>query len=89
MQQKKTPMRKCLGCNEMKPKKELVRVVRAPDGSISVDLTGKKNGRGAYVCRSAECLKRALKGDRLQRAFACPIPPEIAETLLREIEANE
>ena len=88
MQQRKTPMRKCLGCNEMKPKKELVRVVRAPDGAVSVDLTGKKSGRGAYVCRSAECLKKALKGERLQRAFSCAIPAEVAETLLKEIEAD-
>lgn len=88
MQQRKTPMRKCLGCNEMKPKKELVRVVRAPEGEISVDLTGKKSGRGAYVCRSAECLKKALKGERLQRAFSCAIPEAVGEALLAEIEAH-
>lgn len=89
MQQRKTPMRKCLGCNEMKPKKELVRVVRTPEGEISVDLTGKKSGRGAYVCRSAECLKKALKGERLQRAFSCTIPETVAAALVTEIEANE
>ncbi len=89
MQQRKTPMRKCLGCNEMKPKKELVRVVRSPEGEISVDLTGKKSGRGAYVCRSAECLKKALKGERLQRAFSCAIPEEVSAVLLKEIEAHE
>ena len=88
MQQRKTPMRKCLGCNEMKPKKELVRVVRSPEGEISVDLTGKKSGRGAYVCRSADCLGKALKGERIQRAFSCAIPAEVCETLLREIEAD-
>ena len=59
MQQKKIPMRKCTGCNEMKPKKELVRIVRSPEGEISVDLTGKKSGRGAYICRSGACLATA------------------------------
>ena len=58
---RKIPMRKCTGCNEMKPKKELVRVVRSPEGEISLDLTGKKPGRGAYVCRDEECLKKARK----------------------------
>ncbi len=89
MQQRKTPMRKCLGCGAMRPKKELVRVVREPDGAVSVDLTGKKNGRGAYICRSAECLKKAWKGDRLQRAFSCAIPEEVAAILIKEIEEND
>ena len=59
MQQKKVPMRKCIGCNESKTKKELVRIVRSPEGDISLDLTGKKSGRGAYICPDAECLKKA------------------------------
>ena len=77
MQQKKIPMRKCTGCNEMKPKKELVRVVKSPDGEISMDLTGKKSGRGAYVCHSKKCLTAAIKAKRLERAFECSIPAEV------------
>ncbi len=61
MKEKKVPMRMCVGCREMKPKKELLRVVRSPEGAVSIDTTGRKPGRGAYVCRSAECLKRAIK----------------------------
>ncbi len=71
------PMRKCTGCNEMKPKKELVRVVRSPEGEVSLDLTGKKPGRGAYVCRDAACLSKARKAGRLERAFSCEIPPDV------------
>ena len=67
MQQKKIPMRKCIGCNESKSKKELVRIVRSPEGEISVDTTGKKNGRGAYICNDAECLRKARKSKRLER----------------------
>ena len=89
MQQRKTPMRKCLGCNEMKPKKELVRVVRSPEGEVSVDLTGKKSGRGAYVCRSADCLKKALKGERLQRALSCAVSETVSQTLIGEITEHE
>ena len=88
MQQRKTPMSKCLGCNEMKPKKELVRVVRSPENEVSVDLTGKKSGRGAYVCRSAECLKKALKGDRIQRALSCTVTEDVANTLVEEISGD-
>ncbi len=86
MQQKKIPLRKCVGCGEMKPKKELVRVVRSPEGEIGVDLTGKKNCRGAYLCKEAECLKKAQKAGRLEKAFECKIDPAVYETLLREIE---
>ena len=88
MQQRKTPMRKCLGCNEMKPKKELVRVVRSPEGELSVDLTGKKSGRGAYICRSAECLKKALKGERIQRALSTAVSEAVSAALIAEIEQN-
>ncbi len=80
------PMRKCTGCNEMKPKKELVRVVRSPEGEISVDLVGKKPGRGAYVCRSRECLEKARKAKRLQKAFSCEIPDEVFERMEEELE---
>jgi len=80
------PMRKCTGCNEMKPKKELVRVVRSPEGEISIDTVGKKPGRGAYVCRSKECLEKARKAKRLQKAFSCEIPDEIFSRLEEELE---
>ena len=87
--QKKIPMRQCLGCREMKPKKELVRVVRSPEGQISLDSRGKANGRGAYVCRSPECLKKAIKARALERAFSCQIPEEIYVQLQAEMEAGE
>lgn len=88
MKQKKIPLRKCTGCNEMKPKKELIRIVRSPevkneDGEIikpceiSLDTTGKKSGRGAYVCNNLECLQKAQKARRLERAFSCKIPDEV------------
>lgn len=85
MQNKKIPLRKCTGCGEMKPKKELVRVVRSPEGEISLDLTGKKNGRGAYVCPNAECLKKAKKSKRIERSFACAIPNEIYDKMEQEL----
>ncbi len=88
MQQKKIPMRKCTGCNEMKPKKELVRVVKSPEGEISMDLTGKKSGRGAYVCRSKKCLSAAIKAKRLERAFECSIPEEVYVRLEGEIDGE-
>ena len=78
---KKVPVRRCVGCNESKPKKELVRIVRTAEGEISVDLTGKKSGRGAYLCPSRDCLARAQKARRLERALSCQIPPEIYERL--------
>ena len=86
MRQKKIPMRKCTGCGEMKEKKQLVRIVKAPDGNvISLDLTGKKPGRGAYICSSPDCLKKAKKARRLERAFSCKIPDEVYEQLTEEI----
>lgn len=89
MQPKKIPMRKCTGCGEMKPKKELVRVVKSPEGEISLDLTGKKNGRGAYVCPNANCLKKAQKAKRIERAFDCAIPDEIFEKMEQELIVSE
>lgn len=86
MQQKKIPMRKCTGCNEMKPKKELVRIVRSPEGEISMDLTGKKSGRGAYICKDIKCLNAAKKAKRLERAFECTVPEEVYERLEGEIQ---
>ncbi|MCR5149640.1 MAG: YlxR family protein [Clostridiales bacterium] len=79
------PLRKCTGCNQMKPKQELVRVVRSPEGEVSLDLTGKKPGRGAYVCRSEECLKKARKAKRLERAFVMAISDEIYEKMEEEM----
>lgn len=80
------PERQCLGCREMKPKPELVRVVRSPEGSVSVDLRGKAPGRGAYVCRSADCLKKALRSKALSRSLGVEIPPEIYDTLTAQME---
>lgn len=73
MKQKKVPMRMCVGCREMKPKRELLRVVRSPEGEISFDLTGRKSGRGAYVCRSQDCLQKAVRQHQLERAFSAPV----------------
>ena len=89
MKEKKVPMRLCLGCREMKPKKELLRVVRSPEGAVSIDSTGRKPGRGAYVCHSAECLKKAIKQRQLERAFGCPLGEETHASLLRELEEME
>ena len=90
MKQRKLPMRMCVGCREMKPKKELVRVVRAPDGEeISLDPGGKKSGRGAYVCYRGDCLKKARKSRALERTFAVKISEEIYDDLekkTREVE---
>ena len=84
---KKLPLRQCLGCREMKPKKELVRVVRSPEGEVSIDLKGKKPGRGAYVCRSADCLKKALRSNALGRSLEVTVPAEIHDALVAELEA--
>ena len=86
MQQKKIPMRQCVGCREMKAKKELIRVVRSPEGAISLDFRGKAPGRGAYLCPDAACLKRAMKAKSLNRAFETEIPQEIYEDLLVKME---
>ncbi len=87
--QKKIPMRQCLGCREMKPKRELIRVVRSPEGAISLDFKGKANGRGAYVCPNAQCLKKAVKARALERAFSCQIPQEVYEALNAQMERGE
>ena len=84
--QKKIPMRQCTGCREMKPKRDLIRVVRSPEGDISIDFKGKKPGRGAYVCPDEACLKKAVKAKALERAFSTQIPQEIYDTLLRQME---
>ena len=83
--QKKVPVRMCSGCSEHKPKKELVRVVRTPEGEILLDPTGKKSGRGAYLCPSPDCLKKARKAKRLERALDCAIPDEVYARLEAEM----
>ena len=83
---KSIPQRMCTGCHEHRAKNELVRVVRSPEGEVSLDLTGRKNGRGAYICRSAECLKNARKQRALERALQQPISDELFEQMLAQIE---
>lgn len=87
--QKKIPMRQCLGCREQKPKKELIRVVRSPEGTIALDFRGKANGRGAYVCPNPACLKKAIKARALERALETAIPSEVYEQLTAQMEAGD
>ena len=87
--QKKIPVRRCVGCNAQRPKRELVRVVRSPEGEISIDLRGKAPGRGAYLCPSAACLAKARKAKRLERTFEVPIPDGIYDRLTEEIQCAE
>ncbi len=86
--QKKIPMRQCMGCRERKPKREMLRVVRSPEGTVSLDFRGKAPGRGAYVCPNPECLKKAVRSKALERNLEVPIPPEVLERLSREMEAG-
>ena len=86
---KKVPLRMCTGCKVHKPKKELIRVVKAPDGEISIDFHGKKSGRGAYVCNDISCLEKVIKTRQLERAFSCAIPAEIVEKLREELKKGE
>lgn len=86
---KKIPMRQCLGCREMKPKRELLRVVRSPEGEVSLDTRGKKPGRGAYVCPNADCLKKAIKTRALSRALETAIPEEVMQRLEAELEEGK
>lgn len=85
---KKIPMRKCTGCQEMKSKKELIRVVRSDSGEFSIDKTGKKSGRGAYICPDIECLKKACKNKGLERSFKSPVPSEVYDILREQLEAK-
>lgn len=87
--QKKTPLRQCLGCREMKPKPELLRVVRSPEGEVSLDAKGKKPGRGAYVCPNESCLARAAKTRALDRALETKIPEDVMEKLISELEEKD
>ena len=86
--QKKIPMRHCMGCRERKEKRELIRVVRCTDGSVSLDFSGKLNGRGAYVCPDPECLKKAQKSNALARSLEVAIPQEVYDRLAKEMEAG-
>ena len=86
--EKKIPMRQCLGCREMKPKRELIRVVRSSEGAVSLDFRGKSPGRGAYVCPNAQCLKKAIKTKAFERAFSAQIPEEISRALEVDMEAR-
>ena len=89
MKQKKIPLRMCLGCMEMKPKRELIRVVKNNEEEISIDLVGKKPGRGAYICRSADCLEQAIKAKRLEKAFETTIDMDIYQKLKNQLEEND
>lgn len=86
MAEKKIPMRKCLGCGEMKPKKELIRAVKSPEGEISLDLTGKKSGRGAYICPNKSCFQKARKAKRLERALEAQIPENVYDLMAEELK---
>ncbi len=89
MKPRKIPLRMCLGCGEMKPKKELIRAVKSNEGEISLDLTGKKNGRGAYICRSAECFRLARKARKFEKSFQCRISDEVYDSMEKELANNE
>ena len=86
---KKIPMRQCLGCREMKPKGELIRVVRSPEGEISLDFRGRKPGRGAYLCPDPNCLTRARKGRAIERAFSAQVDPEVYQALEEQMKAGD
>ncbi len=88
MIKKKVPMRKCTGCQEMKNKKELIRVVKSDAGEFSLDFTGKKSGRGAYICRSMECFEKACKNKGLERSFKTAVPKEVYDELKKQLEEN-
>lgn len=83
---KKVPQRQCIGCGEMKNKRDLIRVLRDAESHISIDATGRKNGRGAYICPSMDCLKKAVKSKGLDRSFKTAIPREVYESLEKEME---
>jgi len=86
---KKIPMRQCVGCREMKEKRELIRVVKSPEGEVSLDFKGKKPGRGAYLCPDPECLKRSRKARALERAFETALPADVYEALEAQMKAGE
>ncbi len=85
----KTPLRQCVGCREMKNKKEMIRVLKTAEGNISLDATGRKNGRGAYICLSEDCLAKAIKNKGLERSFQMAIPGTVYEELKKEFDRIE
>ena len=85
MANKKIPMRQCIGCGEMKPKKEMLRIIKTAEEEILLDTTGRKNGRGAYICPNSECLKKAVKGKGLERSFKMAIPKDVYEMLTKQM----
>lgn len=87
--QKKIPIRQCLGCNTHRPKKELIRVVRSPDGEISLDFVGKKSGRGAYICPSRTCFSKARKTKRIENVLECQIPEQIYDEMEKSISSAD
>ncbi len=87
--QKKVPMRQCMGCQERKPKKEMIRVVRTVEGTVTLDFSGKLGGRGAYVCPNPECLRKAMRSRSLDRRLEVTVPPEVYERLAKEMEGAE
>ncbi len=89
VQGKRVPLRKCTGCQEMKNKKDMMRILKTPEGEIVLDVTGRKNGRGAYLCRSLDCFEKAVKGRGLERSLKAKVPEETYESLKKEIEAFE
>ena len=86
--QKKIPQRQCMGCRERRPKREMIRVVRSPEGNVSLDFGGKMNGRGAYICPDTECLKKALRSKALDRSLEVTIPEEVIARLQKEMEGS-
>ena len=86
--QKKIPQRQCMGCRERRAKKEMIRVVRTPEGTVNLDFSGKMNGRGAYLCPNPECLKKAIRSKALDRSLEVEIPEEVYARLQKEMEAN-
>lgn len=89
MKEKKLPLRMCTGCGEHKPKRELIRVVKSPEGEISLDPVGRKPGRGAYICPRLDCLQKARKSKRLERAFSCQIPDDVYDAMEKELENGQ
>ncbi len=86
--QKKVPQRQCMGCRERKDKRDLIRVVRSPEGSVSLDFSGRLNGRGAYLCPNPECLRKAIRSKALERSLETEIPQEVYDRLAREMEES-
>ena len=86
--QKKIPQRQCMGCRERKPKRDMIRIVRTPEGVVTLDFGGKMNGRGAYICPDSECLKKVQKSKALERSLEIPIPDEVFDRLSKEMEAG-